>query len=323
MKFGEKPANDPTETYQLASDNQNKDTDSSATFNAPSVASRARNRTVMLSPDVTGQVRSLLQTPLSGSVPKPIQDENFLKPKEIITKVEKIDTFTTPVVEEERDEPTKVHSSPFLDLKTELKSAISDRVEGTLELKREHSKLASADRKVDELGIGGVSPFETRLDESRRSTNFNLERKLLQKEFISPPPPVAIEEHKIEPEVSYKPMSRVVGFLVSYDNDENGEVTELRVGRWVVSSKKGPLDQTIYFNDNTISAMHAVIKISPTGDIQIMDQLSDKGSGVLKIQTGQELDASDSPVKVQHGDLVRFGKRYFVYCAIPKIQIEN
>jgi pSer/pThr/pTyr-binding forkhead associated (FHA) protein len=114
-----------------------------------------------------------------------------------------------------------------------------------------------------------------------------------------------------------------VGFLISYDKDDNGEIIEVRVGRWLVSSKKSKEENQIFIDDETISPMHAVLKVSNFGDIQVMDQLSDSGSGILRINSVGELDASAAPVRLQHGDLIRFGKRYFVFCGVPKMQIEN
>jgi hypothetical protein len=57
--------------------------DQDDTFNPPSVSSRARNRTVMLTPDVTGQVRSLLQNSQSTDgafqPPKKVSNENVTR----------------------------------------------------------------------------------------------------------------------------------------------------------------------------------------------------------------------------------------------------
>jgi FHA domain len=127
----------------------------------------------------------------------------------------------------------------------------------------------------------------------------------------------------VAPVAKVAPRSRIVGFLVSYDNEENGEITELRVGRWVVTSQYSVQENILCIEDPSVSSMHAIIKVSANGEVQVIDQLSEKGSGILRTQTGQELDASEAPVKAQHGDLLRFGNRYFVYCSIPKIQIEN
>ena len=282
-------------------------------FNPPSVASRARNRTVMLSPDVTGQVRSLLQSPVTQRSTTR-GDDPFQKPSKMVKPTE---SFGSEEIKR-TSEPTRVHkvveSEPF------ISAPRSDKVEGTLELKREHSKRATGERKLDELGIG-ISPpeREAKLVEERKSVNLGLELKNPFVDHLVPQPvPEPIKKPKA-PVVS----SRIVGFLVSFDKEEVGEVFEVRVGRWLVTSKPSDQDSIILIEDNSISPLHAVIKVSVSGEIQVMDQLSDNGSSVLKINSNSELDASEAPVRLQHGDLVRFGRRYFVFCGVPKMQIEN
>jgi hypothetical protein len=297
-------------------------------FNPPSVASRARNRTVMLSPDVTGQVRSLLQAPMSSNRTTSLSEDPFQKPNNSI--LEKHDD-TLIDVKKRQENVTKAHTGTAhstIEMSDHYTSKV-EKVEGTLELQREHTKRVNADRKFEELGIGLAKleePFREVMPKELSSNILNrniLAKEILpvKKEFETLRNDFDLGRKEIEPVI--KPTSRVVGFLISYDKDDNGEIIEIRVGRWLVSSKKSREENVIYIDDETISPLHAVVKVSNIGDIQVMDQLSDNGSGILRINSSGELDASISPIKLQHADLVRFGKRYFVFCGVPKMQIES
>lgn len=312
-------------------------------FNAPAVASRARNRTVMLSPDVTGQVRNLLQS--SAPIGKSKSEDPFQKPSEVsaplIKEGQQKDTHATGTFSNHgslRGTGTSTYQvrAPLMEglirddsVASSSSNSKSDKVEGTLELTHEHFRRATGERKLEELGIGlpvrNQNFLAQTLKEPTLTTMSHLGIDATSKEQFPKEEAIANASPAkgLYVQASKEVNSRVIGFLVSYDNTENGEVTELRVGRWLVSSKSNGQKDVLVFEDESISAIHAVIKVSDDGVVQIMDQLSDQGSGVLKIQTGKELDASESAVKVLHGDLVRFGSRYFVYCAIPKIQIEN
>ena len=120
-------------------------------------------------------------------------------------------------------------------------------------------------------------------------------------------------DHSVE---HSQPAGDLVGFLVSYDHGPKGESYDLRVGRWVVSSV--PLTSavsSIVINDETISALHATLKIGTDGSIQILDQFSEHGTTVKR-------DQKDDSVSIQsdhlnHGDQVTFGKRSFQICIVP------
>ncbi|MCB0358610.1 MAG: FHA domain-containing protein, partial [Bdellovibrionales bacterium] len=119
------------------------------------------------------------------------------------------------------------------------------------------------------------------------------------------------------PVVSSSPRSRVVGFLISYDADENGEVFELRAGRWLLTSRPTDHGDYILVDDESISPLHAIIRATKEGVIQVLDQLSEFGSAVTKAGSSDEEEITGSMVKVAHGDCIRFGERRFIVCLIP------
>jgi len=107
----------------------------------------------------------------------------------------------------------------------------------------------------------------------------------------------------------------VVGFLVSYDKNPNGEVFELRTGRIMVTSQ-GNEPNSIVLNDDSVSSMHAVMRISPEGEIQVLDQLSEFGTRIKRAGSSDEEQLSGEKGSVKHGDMIKFGDRAFHVCLV-------
>lgn len=120
--------------------------------------------------------------------------------------------------------------------------------------------------------------------------------------------------------VYYSKRSRVVGFLVSYDRDEDGRVFELRTGRLIVTSDPSVSGNLLYVNDETVSPMHAVLRISSSGEIQLLDQLSEYGTKITRFGSDEVEELSGDKGTLEHGDVVMFGERKFYVCllAIPE-----
>ena len=112
--------------------------------------------------------------------------------------------------------------------------------------------------------------------------------------------------------------SKLVGFLIAYDNNVNGEVVELRIGRWLLTSRPSEHGDHILVSDESISPLHAIIRVSKEGKVQVLDQLSEFGTGIVSVQGTSEEEVTGSMVVLHHGDIVRFGKRRFVVCLIPE-----
>jgi hypothetical protein len=112
--------------------------------------------------------------------------------------------------------------------------------------------------------------------------------------------------------------SPVIGFMVSYDKDTNGEIFDLRVGRLAVTSEVGTSGSYIHIHDETVSPMHAIMRISSTGEIQLLDQLSEHGTKVKRANGGQVDELSGDKALVYHGDTIFFGKRSFHVCMVSR-----
>ena len=109
----------------------------------------------------------------------------------------------------------------------------------------------------------------------------------------------------------------VVGFLVSFDHDELGEVFVLRSGRFIITSQPPPGGSYMLLQDDSVSAMHAIMRVSESGEVLLLDQLSEFGSGVTHFDSSEEINLSGDKCALEHGDRVRIGKRHFVVCILP------
>lgn len=118
---------------------------------------------------------------------------------------------------------------------------------------------------------------------------------------------------------SKAPEAKIVGFLISFDKNAYGEVYELRAGRWLLTSRPTDHGDYILVEDDTISPLHAIIRVSKDGKLQVLDQLSEFGTFHSPGGKNNEVEISGSMAAIQHGDIVRFGKRHFVVCTVPPV----
>ncbi len=250
-------------------------------------ASRARNQTVVLTPEMAGQVRALLNKNASG--PDPLSD--IMPPSEGIETVNKV---SNTIIEDKPLENTSVNKE-LLENATAVFS-----VGGT----GNFSNLSSpgqggASSVMTPSGPQGM-PISPITSGNNQVTSFQREPQ---------PLPVVVRR------------SKIVGFLVSFDNDEKGEVYEIAAGRWLVTSRRTEHNDFILIEDDTISPLHAIVRATKDGKIQILDQLSEYGTGVRSPDSEEEVEISGTMVVVEHGSVVRFGERYFVVCVVPKYSV--
>ncbi len=118
--------------------------------------------------------------------------------------------------------------------------------------------------------------------------------------------------------VIYTKPSPIAGFLVSYDEDEHGEVFELRTGRLIVTSEPPGAGNYMVINDETVSSMHAIVRVAGFGEIQILDQLSEFGTKIIRAEGGVEEELSGDKSVLHHGDVVVFGERRFSFCLVHR-----
>lgn len=113
--------------------------------------------------------------------------------------------------------------------------------------------------------------------------------------------------------------SLIVGFMISFDNQQSGEVFEIRSGRWLVTSRPTNHGEFILINDSSISPLHAIVRATANGVVQVLDQLSEYGTTVVKAGTSEEIEISGTMIALEHGDVIRFGERKFIVCLVPRV----
>jgi hypothetical protein len=118
--------------------------------------------------------------------------------------------------------------------------------------------------------------------------------------------------------IEWKKSSALVGILVTYDRDPNGEIFPLRSGRLIVTSEMPSGGNFLFLEDGTVSSMHAIVRIGEDGAIQILDQLSEHGTTITRINGGDIVNLSGDKSNVEHGDEVAFGERKFTVCLLPR-----
>ncbi|MCB0329234.1 MAG: FHA domain-containing protein [Bdellovibrionales bacterium] len=216
-------------------------------------ASRARNRTVMLTPEITGEVRARLA----------------------------------------QDMAAEPQAAPEPATRAPVEPAFGGRSSHTAPV---------APRGAAEVAGGFESPVPRTAPSAGMAP---------VAESASP------NAYRIRQGVIWSKPSRVTGFLVSYDDDENGEVFELRMGRLIVTSEAPGAGNYLVLDNETVSSMHAIIRMSKFGEIQILDQLSEYGTRIIRGDSGKEEDLSGDKSILHHGDTVFFGDRKFSICLVP------
>jgi FHA domain len=226
------------------------------------LASRARNQTVVLTPELTGQVRAMLG-----------------------------------------DEDGTRHADPLRGLASPVQWDSANK--GGVEIRGESDD-------------GFVKPRRAERSTGKISRNEVVEAtKAVQSSVSAPVPsrePVQTQNQAVKRPVG---KTKIVAFLISFDDVPQGEVYEIRVGRWLLTSRPTGHEDYILVEDETISPLHAIVRATEEGKIQVLDQLSEHGTSVTKVGTGKEEEITGAMTTLEHGDKVRFGKRHFVVCSVP------
>lgn len=111
--------------------------------------------------------------------------------------------------------------------------------------------------------------------------------------------------------------SKLVGFMVSFDKNEFGEFYPLKVGRLIITSEvTASGGNYLLLVEESVSPMHAIMRISPNGEVQILDQLSEYGTKIKHLDGSTEELSGEKSI-LAHGDIVSFGDRSFHIVLIP------
>lgn len=111
---------------------------------------------------------------------------------------------------------------------------------------------------------------------------------------------------------------RLVGFLISYDNDPRGESFPLTVGRWPLNQLSGhTVDWQLNHGTPELHDCHAVIRVHKNSKIELIHGFSAQRVAHLK-QGNKRSRRIDSARRreLKHGDRLFLGKREFHICII-------
>ncbi len=111
----------------------------------------------------------------------------------------------------------------------------------------------------------------------------------------------------MRPQDSKRNISRIVGFLMTYDTAQAGTYYPLHEGRQTVGRGSGA---TITINDSQLSQEHAVI-LYRNSKFLFEDSLSTNGS----VLNGKE---AVGQLELHHGDILEMGNAKYVIVEIPQ-----
>ncbi len=107
----------------------------------------------------------------------------------------------------------------------------------------------------------------------------------------------------------------LVGWLVNFAGDRRGTAIELRSGRFFVGRQR-LRESDLILNDESISTPHCLINASSGEGLAVQDLMSERGTAIRKSGSPNFVNCGD-PVRLQHGDWLRFGNFEVMVCLIP------
>jgi hypothetical protein len=121
----------------------------------------------------------------------------------------------------------------------------------------------------------------------------------------------------------YQKVTPIAGFLVSYDLNSDGEVFEIRTGRIVVTSDESSPGNLIHIADESVSPSHAVLRMTPEGELQVLDQLSEFGTIVRRSGSDDILQLCGDKSALFNGDVLQVGNRSFHVCLVVRGNVKT
>lgn len=254
-------------------------------------APRARNRTVMLTADLASQVRARLAQE-EKEVDDSAVDQELNSSQEIVGPFK----LSEPVEEQ-------------------FENGSYDLNEPITELNATEDEYYSATEVHVEAELESIPVVETSIPNENVANNVEAPR---QPETMSQKPvaaPVLDDVTELLKTVSSD--SNLVGFLIEMSGTKVTGYVELKEGRLIVSSEEVPGTPTLVMKDRGVSRMHAIIRVGQTGELQVLDQLSEQGTVITRFGSGEVEQLSGDKGVLSHGDLITFGQCTFRVCLVP------
>lgn len=282
--------------------------------------SRARNRTVMLTPEMTGHMRSkMMDAPPSsggsdwGDAPQETfggrligHDSKSEDENEDWTRPIEPATFSDDDGDEKEESAGHQEMSwtPAASQDTEEHSE-SQYTNGYHEVDRMEEQDIEDNEPFVSTTNGyhaPVAPPEPKVARTPPSTPRQLQ--------------VQQDAGSSHEKMSWKQVTPLAGFLVTFDNDSNGSYLPLRTGRIIVTSEAEGSGNMLLIQHETVSPQHAIMRVGSGSSVQVLDQLSESGTRIIRAADGSEELLSGEKATLHHGDIVFFGERKFHVCLI-------
>lgn len=297
--------------------------ENSATDSGNRTAPRARNRTVMLTPDITGEVRERLRLDLAGGEGSGAeQDESHEGP----AGFEAAPSGSFLGVNQR---PSSPFGQAFREEESTSSAAPSSTDSGSEQVQRgsfggqfggyqdiRESSASSAPSPDHGSHEGGHQPNSSSwiTPSAKESTPVTPEPE--QQVHVSAAAPRQAQQVSTSgDQMNWSERGKVLGFLVSYDEDEKGSYFPLQAGRMIITSEANGTGDHFLVADKSVSPMHAIIRVSGDGKIQVLDQLSENGTRIQR-EHEEDLELSGDKGELRQGDIVSFGERKYHVCLV-------
>lgn len=186
--------------------------------------------------------------------------------------------------------------------------------------------VAQADpivRETRELATSDINNAIAKASVGPRSAG---EHKLIPQGGVAiPSKDLTLDEQRYRERVEWRVRSKLVGFLVSYESDPMGRYIELREGRLLVTKDVKSNDSYLLIEHDSVSPLHATMKISGDGSILVLDQLSERGTKIKRGDGSKDEALNGDKGNLFHGDIVVFGdcEYHLVLVALRKEHSSN
>ncbi len=247
-------------------DEKDKSGSSQYTETRPDPATRARNKTVMLTPEITGQVRAQLSQ--GGTMVPRASDP---RPDDVAATIS----------------PQQISGGQGFYSRVVQQAPVEDTTPRVAVVARPPAATSSQ-------GTTAPAPFASSHEVAKVS-----------------PPRRESSAVGIQDMIAWSQIQPLVGFMVSFDHNQQGEVCTLRAGRITVTSVPQSSGSYLLIEDESVSENHAIMRISASGEIQVLDQLSENGTFIKRFGADGEIELSGDKSFLEHGDEIRFGSRRF------------
>jgi hypothetical protein len=300
---------------------------------------RARNKTVVMEPssleDFRGEtswqdpeelhIDDLLDDDVGGSSDEPVVEDVAEPSFDVAGEESEVDAGET-LLDQETDIPDSeydnVDDTDHADEETvggEVLDALTDEQGELMEPQdtfgqSEVEPLIISEQEATAQEEYDASGYEDVLREGAVDTP--IEEPLFEQEIETYDDEVVTSGSVEQGDIVWRKPSRLVGFLVAVDGNQEQRYVELHEGRLLVSKEENASENCLVLPHPSVSTMHAIMMISADGSILILDQLSEHGTVIKRAKGGADESLMGDKQTLFHGDVVVFGECAYNVCII-------